>query len=149
MEHDSPSLLFTLACEHLKSSRVIRPGVVVLLEHVATAQSEAGKETYSRVAYLLTPKLVSELDGLLPVDAVVKGTRLSWLTTRFSVAGADGPLPSWVRSRCRKWVCCDRADDRVRSLGAADGQPDKGCPGRPRARFDADCRTPTGSAWPG
>lgn len=28
MEHDSPSLLFELACEHLRSSRLIRPGPV-------------------------------------------------------------------------------------------------------------------------
>jgi TnpA family transposase len=81
MEHDSPSLLFTLACEHLKSSRVVRLGVVKLLERVATARAEAGRETYSRVAHLLTPKMVPELDGLLQVDAAVRGTRLSWLTT--------------------------------------------------------------------
>ncbi|MBB4893332.1 hypothetical protein FHS39_002363 [Streptomyces olivoverticillatus] len=29
MEHDSPSLLFRLACEHLAASRVVRPGVVM------------------------------------------------------------------------------------------------------------------------
>ena len=27
MEHDSPSLLFRLACEHLRASQVVRPGV--------------------------------------------------------------------------------------------------------------------------
>ncbi|WP_399218661.1 DUF4158 domain-containing protein [Streptomyces sp. SAJ15] len=36
MEHDSPSLLFRLGCEYLRSAKVIRPGVVVLLEKVAT-----------------------------------------------------------------------------------------------------------------
>ncbi|MEQ4724635.1 DUF4158 domain-containing protein [Nonomuraea sp. B19D2] len=41
MEHDSPSLLFRLACEHLISSRVIRPGVVTLLERVAAARAAA------------------------------------------------------------------------------------------------------------
>jgi hypothetical protein len=69
VEHDSPSLLFTLACEHLRSSRVIRLGVVKLLERVATARAEAGRETYARVAHLLTAKMVPELDGLLQVDA--------------------------------------------------------------------------------
>ena len=50
MEHDSPSLLFRLACEHLASSRVGRPGVVKLLERLA----EAGQEAYQRVKHLLT-----------------------------------------------------------------------------------------------
>lgn len=81
MEHDSPSLLFRLACEHLISSRVIRPGVVMLLERVAAARAAAGRETYGRVAHLLTPRLVSELDGLLAVDPGLKMTRLNWLTT--------------------------------------------------------------------
>ncbi|MDX3698074.1 DUF4158 domain-containing protein [Streptomyces europaeiscabiei] len=31
MEHDSPKLLFRLACEYLLSSRVLRPGVILLL----------------------------------------------------------------------------------------------------------------------
>ena len=35
MEHDSQALLFRLACEYLISERVVRPGVVWLLEHVA------------------------------------------------------------------------------------------------------------------
>jgi hypothetical protein len=38
MEHDSP-LLFRLACEHLITSRVLRPGPVKLLERVATARA--------------------------------------------------------------------------------------------------------------
>lgn len=54
MEHDSPKLLFRLACEYLISSRVVRPGVVHLLEHVATARARARAETWTRVAYLLT-----------------------------------------------------------------------------------------------
>ncbi|MEU6742136.1 DUF4158 domain-containing protein [Streptosporangium sandarakinum] len=69
MEHDSPSLLFRLACEHLISSRVIRPGMVTLLERVAAARAAAGRETHGRVAHLPTPVLVAELDDLLLVDA--------------------------------------------------------------------------------
>ncbi|GAA2881894.1 hypothetical protein GCM10010517_45000 [Streptosporangium fragile] len=81
MEHDSPSLLFRLACEHLISSRVIRPGVVTLLERVAAAHAAAGRETHGRVTHLLTPALVAELDNLLLVDAELGTTRLTWLTT--------------------------------------------------------------------
>ena len=32
MEHDSPKLLFRLACEYLASEQVVRPGVVSLLD---------------------------------------------------------------------------------------------------------------------
>lgn len=81
MEHDSPRLLFTLACEHLKSSRVIRPGPVILLEHVAAAPAEADRETYQRFAPLLTPARCTEMDGMLHYDAAVRGTRLKWVTT--------------------------------------------------------------------
>jgi hypothetical protein len=35
MEHDAPTLLFRLACEHLISARVIRPGVVRVMERIA------------------------------------------------------------------------------------------------------------------
>lgn len=65
----------------LKSSWVVRLGAVKLLERVATARAEAGRETYSRVAHLLTPSMMAELDGLLHYDAAVRGTRLKWLTT--------------------------------------------------------------------
>jgi hypothetical protein len=41
MEHDSPTALFRLAGEHLMSSRVIRPGVIKVLERVATAREVA------------------------------------------------------------------------------------------------------------
>lgn len=37
MEHDSPTLLFRLACEYLISARVIRPGPVTVVERVAHA----------------------------------------------------------------------------------------------------------------
>jgi hypothetical protein len=81
MEHDSPSLLFRLACEHLAAVKVVRPGPVGLLEHVATARAAAKRETYDRYAHLLTPRRTAELDTLLVVDPVVKMTRLRWLTT--------------------------------------------------------------------
>lgn len=56
MEHDSPKLLFRLACEFLISGRVARPGVVHLLEHVATARNRAREETWARVEHLLSER---------------------------------------------------------------------------------------------
>ncbi len=65
MEHDSPSLLFQLACEYLISARVIRPGVVRLAK---------------KVAHLLTTDRTGELDRLTKFDAGLGMTRLAWLT---------------------------------------------------------------------
>jgi hypothetical protein len=65
MEHDSPKLLFRLGCEYLIWSRVVRPGVVNVLEHVATARERAREETWTRVAHLLSDRRRQELDLLL------------------------------------------------------------------------------------
>lgn len=86
MEHDSPTLLFRLACEYLRSERVVRPGVVVLLEHIASARDRARTETWLRLAHLVAedgPGTVrrGELDGLLVVDPVLGRTPLRWLET--------------------------------------------------------------------
>jgi hypothetical protein len=56
MEHDSPKLLFRLACEYLLSSRVIRPGVILLLRRVAAARAHARTETWARVRHLLSDR---------------------------------------------------------------------------------------------
>jgi TnpA family transposase len=79
LEHDSPTLLFRLACEHLVSARVIRPGVIKVLERVATAREAASGETFDRVVHLLTDQRKVELDKLLVVDDTVGSTRLAWL----------------------------------------------------------------------
>jgi Domain of unknown function (DUF4158) len=79
MEHDAPKLLFRLACEYLISVRVIRPGVVNLLERVATARDRARAETWTRVEHLLDSRRRAELDGLLVVDPFLGMTRLTWL----------------------------------------------------------------------
>ncbi|PRX45321.1 uncharacterized protein DUF4158 [Nonomuraea fuscirosea] len=52
MEHDTPSLLFQQAAEHLISAQVVRPGVVTLMELVTAARSAAGALTTQRVEHL-------------------------------------------------------------------------------------------------
>ena len=90
MEHDSPRLLFTLACEFLISQRVVRPGVVHLLEHVATARERARQETWVLLAPQVSdPGRCAELDGLLVVDPVVGRTRLTWLQTGPTTSSPD------------------------------------------------------------
>ncbi|HVF14605.1 MAG TPA: DUF4158 domain-containing protein, partial [Acidimicrobiales bacterium] len=67
LEHDSPTLLFRLACDYLRSARVVRPGPEWLSRRVATARESARVETYQRVEPLLDARneLRSELDSLL------------------------------------------------------------------------------------
>jgi hypothetical protein len=81
MEHDSPSLLFRLRCEYLRSAKVIRPGVASLLEKVATARTAAERETHAPVAHLLDVERTQGLDGLLVVEPKLKSSRLHWLVT--------------------------------------------------------------------
>lgn len=81
LEHDSPTLLFRLACEYLVSARVIRPGPVMVVERVAHARQQAQEETYDRLAHQFTPQRCAELDGLLTVDVSIGMSRLRWLAT--------------------------------------------------------------------
>ncbi|MCE7011757.1 Tn3 family transposase [Kibdelosporangium philippinense] len=81
MEHDSPTLLFRLACEYLISARVIRPGPVTVVKRVAHAREEAQRETFARLAHEFTDARCAALDGLLVVDPGIKTTRLRWLST--------------------------------------------------------------------
>ena len=97
MEHDSPKLLFRLACEYLSSSRLVRPGVVKILERVATARDRARDETWERLAPALTGHRRAELDRLLEVDPVLGRTRLSWLG-----AGPVAATPAAVKTELEK-----------------------------------------------
>jgi TnpA family transposase len=97
MEHDSPKLLFRQACEYLSSSMLVRPGIVKILERVATARERAREETWTRVAPLLGRRRQAELDELLAVDPVLGRTRLSWLGT-----GPVAATPAAVKDELEK-----------------------------------------------
>ena len=97
MEHDSPSLLFRLACEYLKNAQLIRPGPVILVERVAAAREAARVETYERVEYLLTSERCLELDRFLVIDPEVGSTRLFWLGD-----GATQASPAAVKAEVAK-----------------------------------------------
>jgi len=81
LDHDSPTLLFRLACEYLISARVIRPGPVTVVERVAHARAEAQRETFDRLAHEFTEQRCAALDGLLVTDPKIRTTRLRWLAT--------------------------------------------------------------------
>lgn len=120
MEHDSPTLLFRLACEYLVSAKVIRPGPVIVVKRVAHAREVARQETFDRLAHEFTDARRAALDRLLDTDASIGMTRLRWLDK--------------ARSRPRR-----RRDGRVGVVGvpACDGRahPDLSVPPAERRRF--------------
>ena len=97
MEHDSPTLLFRLACEQVRSSRLIRPGPDLLSRHVGTAREAAKAETYERMKPLLTVERRKELDQLLVVDPELGLTRLHWLNR-----GATRASPAAIKTELGK-----------------------------------------------
>jgi len=98
MEHNSPKLLFQVGCEYLKSARVIRPGVVMLLERVASARERSREQTWALVEHLVRDDARrADLDGLLVVDALLGMTPLAWLGT-----GSTAATPATVKEELRK-----------------------------------------------
>jgi TnpA family transposase len=103
LEHDKPTVLFQIACEHLKSERFVRPGVTTLERMVITAREQAEHETYRRLQPLLTQELRASLDQILVPDATIKRTPLVWLrqgAVSFSPTAIVGEIEklSYVRA---------------------------------------------------
>ena len=89
MEHDSPTLLFSLAREYLASAKVIRPGAIVLAKMIGTASRGAGDLTAQLAGHLLTGEVRADLDRMLLVDAGLGMTRLEWLNSPARDASAS------------------------------------------------------------
>ena len=79
LEHDKPMLLFTMACEHLYKSKILRPGVTVLERLVVLARQHAQQQTYDTMASILKPDTCTFLDSVLDVDDSIGRTPLYWL----------------------------------------------------------------------
>ncbi|MBE3011837.1 hypothetical protein IL992_21925 [Microbispora sp. NEAU-D428] len=63
MEHDSSTLLFNLARDHLIAAKVIRPGVLILAKMVGTARKAASDLTSQLVGHLLKEKVTLPIQG--------------------------------------------------------------------------------------
>ena len=113
MEHDSPTLLFRLACEYLISARVIRPGPVTLVERVAHARQIAQEQTYDRLAHEFTPQRCLELDGLLVIDPAIGMSRLRWLSTGPVEASATAVKAEVAKLGFLRGLGADRLDMSV------------------------------------
>ena len=117
MEHDSPKLLFRLACEYLASERLVRPGVVLLLEHVASARERAREETWTLLAHLVNEddgegaRRREELDRLLVVDPELGRTPLRWLET-----GPTTSSPAAVNTELAKLAYLRKLDAHTLDL---------------------------------
>lgn len=79
LEHDKPTLLFEMACDHLKQQKIVRIGTERLARMVATARSQAQEAIYQILQPLLTKECCIFLDGLLKIDETIERTRLRWL----------------------------------------------------------------------
>lgn len=79
LEHDKPTLLFTMACEFLKQNKIIRIGTTRLAHKVSKARHEAQNTIYQSLQSLLTKDCCLFLDQLLKVDDDLGRTPLSWL----------------------------------------------------------------------
>lgn len=110
MEHDSPTLLFSLACEYLISAKTIRPGVLVLARMIVSARTAARALTWKLVAHLLTAQVRAELDLLLEVDAGLGMTRLAWLTSSAVNASAGSVKTAISKLEYLRAMDADRLD---------------------------------------
>lgn len=79
LEHDQPTVLFKMACDHLKQQQVVRLGTDRLARLVSTMRAKAQEETYKVLQPLLTHDRCAFFDELLEVDDTLKKTYLSWL----------------------------------------------------------------------
>src|SRR5262245_39993596 len=68
LERDRPSLLVQLACEKLRTDKIVRPGLTCLERVVLAAQQQVQHETYRILTPLLSDDTKALLDGLLVPD---------------------------------------------------------------------------------
>jgi hypothetical protein len=105
LEHDKPSLLFQLACEHLHAEKIIRPGVTRIERLVMETRERGHRETFRRLVSFFTEERLVQLDLLLVREERLAVRRLYGLAN-----GRPQTLPrrSWRSSRsstfCVSWA---------------------------------------------
>ncbi len=100
MEHERPKPLHALACEHLRSIRVVRPGVDALVRMIGAARDRAHAATFDVLGDQFTPDRLAGLDRLL---ALRKPGEVTWLESRRRGAGPD--RTACRRLAPRRWRC--------------------------------------------
>ena len=79
LEHDKPTLLLEMACDHLRQQKIVRLGIDRLARLVSTARHQAQEKIYQMFRPLLSEKHCEALNKLLTVDETLERTRLWWL----------------------------------------------------------------------
>ncbi len=105
MEHDRPIVLFRMACEHLRSERIVRPGATTIERAVVTARQRAIEETYLRID-AETDSWRRDLDALLVMEPDLDRTPLVWLRGH-----GTGPAAASIKEQLAKI-------ERLRAVGA-------------------------------
>ena len=82
LEHDKPSLLFQLACEHLHAEKIIRPGVTRIERLVMETRERGHRETFRRLGPFFTEQRLVQLDQVLLREEQLGRTSLAWLGER-------------------------------------------------------------------
>jgi Domain of unknown function (DUF4158) len=82
LEHDKPSLLFQLVCDHLRVEKIVRPGVTLLERLVMAARERGHGETFRRLVPLFTNERLTQFDSLLIREESLGRTPLAWLGQR-------------------------------------------------------------------
>src|SRR5258708_16920600 len=82
LEHDKPSLLFQLVCDHLRAEKIVRPGVTLLERLVMAARERGHGETFRRLVPLFTNERLTQFDSLLIREESLGRTPLAWLGQR-------------------------------------------------------------------
>ncbi len=113
LEHDSPTLLMQLTCDYLRTERVVRPGIALLLRRVAAARERAWTETHLRLQHLLNIERQAELDRLLQPDDELGGTPLVWLRR-----GATSATAAAIKQELAKLTYLRRLDADTLDLSA-------------------------------
>jgi hypothetical protein len=122
LEHDRPTLLLQLACEKLRTDRIVRPGPTRLERLVVTARQEAQHETFRLLTPLLSGECRALLDGLLIPDASRAGTTLAWLR-RAAVSNSPKAILHNIerleflrRAGVARWVIGGLSPNRLKRL---------------------------------
>ena len=92
LEHERPSVLMSLLCEHLRARAIVRPSVAVLARLIGGAREAAHQVVLDRLADQLPTARRDELDRLLVVDPALKVSEIAWLRTVLGRVGVKGAL---------------------------------------------------------
>jgi TnpA family transposase len=124
LEHDTTSVLFRQALDHLRAERIVRPGLDRLLRAIASARVTADSELHRRLRPQLTPSRCEELDRLVETDPARGVAPLVWLGEGATSASADSIKAELAKLAYLRGLGAERLDldaippERRRQLAA-------------------------------